>query len=158
MRNSLLTFRTALGLFWNDRYKAVIEAGAHLVLAIVFGKLWGAMGIFVSTATTTICVCLTIEPYITFKYGFGQNVGRYYIDYAKNTVLSLALAFLIHYLGSMIVVGPLLTLVIKLVLCLVIPNAVFWLLYRKTEAYNRLMSIVKSKIIGRILHKTGGNG
>ena len=46
MRQNVLAFRNALGLFWNDRYKPIIESAINLVVSIMLAKKYGIVGVF----------------------------------------------------------------------------------------------------------------
>ena len=149
MRNTVLTYRSALGLFEKDKYKAVIEAVVNLIASIILGIKYGAIGIFIGTAISTLSVCLTFEPYIVFKYGFDQKVRKYYARYFVNMALTFVLAGLVYLITRAVTFGPFLQLLFNGVLCLIIPNVVYWLLYRKKEEYKTFSGLVKRKILRR---------
>ena len=46
IRKTALTFRDALGLYWYDRYKPIIESIINLVISIILTKKFGVIGIF----------------------------------------------------------------------------------------------------------------
>ena len=46
MRNTVLTYRDALGLYWQDRYKAIFESIINIVASIIFVKMFGTFGVF----------------------------------------------------------------------------------------------------------------
>ena len=147
MRNSVLTFRSALGLFWYDRYKAFGEAIVNLIVSIVLGIKLGAIGIFIGTAFSTITLCITVEPYITFKYGFNRSAKNYYTQYIKNLIIALVLAFGIGVVGLMLPKQMYVNLIMKMVLCFIVPNLVLVLLYRKSPEYNKMISVLKKKVL-----------
>lgn len=147
MRNSVLTFRSALGLFWYDRYKAVGEAVVNLVVSIVLGLKYGAIGIFIGTATSTVLLCLTVEPYITFKYGFGMKATQYYIQYLKNLLIALGIAVGIRMIGKTLPDHMYINLLLNAILCIILPNGILWLLYRRKKEYIKMVSVFKRKIL-----------
>lgn len=147
MRNSLLTYRSALGLFWKDRWKAVAEAIVNLVVSIYLGHKFGAIGIFIGTATSTMCVCFLIEPYIVFKYGFGKKVLSYYSTYFVNTLMTLIIGFTIYWIISVVPVeSAIIRFIIAMILSVSIPFIVFYVVYGRSLEYTRLQSIILSKV------------
>lgn len=58
MRQTNLLFREAMGLFWNDRYKAVAESIINLVASLVLVRQYGVTGIIWGTIISTLCTCL----------------------------------------------------------------------------------------------------
>ena len=147
MRNSLLTFRSALGLFWYDRYKAVAEAIVNLVVSIILGKMLGAIGIFIGTATSTIGVCLMIEPHIVYKYAFGKSSGEYYIRYFLNFVLSLSMAFLVKFLSGMLVYSNVLNFIISFAICVSLPNIVYICIFRRSAEFKSVFGIFSQRFL-----------
>lgn len=150
MRKSVLTYRDALGLFWYDRYKPVFEAILNLVFSIIFVKRIGISGIFLGTTMSTIAVCFWVEPLILYKYGFKQSVKPYFIAYIKYTITTLFTGYVTLIFTSLILSQSLYGFIIKLILCILIPNCLFFVLFRKTDEFKYLFSIVQKKIIVRI--------
>ncbi len=46
IRRTVMTYRDAYGLFWNDRYKALAEAILNIIISIYLGFKLGLVGIF----------------------------------------------------------------------------------------------------------------
>ena len=85
LRRVNLLFREALGLFWRDRYKAVVEAFINLVASIILVKNFGIVGIVGGTIISSVCTCVWVEPYILMRYGFQgnwkQKLANYFGEY-----------------------------------------------------------------------------
>ena len=138
MRQSVLTYRDAMGLYWYDRYKAVFEALINLVVSIVLARPLGILGIFIGTFVSTVTTCLWVEPYMLFKHGFRAPVRGYFLRYALNTLLTLAAGGVTWLACALLPDTGLLPFLGKLLICAVLPNAIFWLAYRRTDAYRTL--------------------
>jgi len=102
MRQSTLTFRNSLGLFWYDRHKPLIESVINLIISLLLGYYFGAAGILLGTTISTILVPFWIEPYVLFKYGFKVKLQAFFITYLKRTsilIISLIpVRFIISFL------------------------------------------------------------
>ena len=79
MRQSVLTFREAMGLYWYDRHKPLFESAINLAVSILLAKPFGIVGIFIGTVVSTLSTCTWVEPYILFRHGFGAPVGKYFV-------------------------------------------------------------------------------
>lgn len=78
LRQSVLAFKDASGLFYVDRVKPLIEGVVNLVLSITFvlllkGSSYEIIGVISSTIITNIFICHILEPYILFKHSFKSN-------------------------------------------------------------------------------------
>ena len=89
IRRTAWTFRDGYGLFWYDRYKALIEAGLNLILSIILGMKLGLTGIFIGTIVSTSVTSLWIEPYILYKYVFKTMPYKYYSVLAKYSIITM---------------------------------------------------------------------
>ena len=85
MRNTVLMFRDACGLFWYDRFKAVAEAILNPVISVILAIKYGMIGVVLGGIITTLGLCFWIEPYILFKYGIQGSFKQYLSDYVKFT-------------------------------------------------------------------------
>lgn len=99
MRQSALTFRNATGTFYNDRWKPLFEGLCNVALSITFVKVLPedcqVVGVIVATIITNLLICHIVEPYVLFKYAFGESPKRYYRrNYLYIAVFAAALAVL----------------------------------------------------------------
>lgn len=150
MRKSVLTFRDATGLFYKDRYKAVIEAIINLFSSIILAKYLGVFGVFLGTFISSLTTCVWIEPYVLYKYGFEKSLWSYFKDYFKKTLLAATLVTFTYLICNIITGNIYLSFIIKLLICLIIPNVVLLLIYRKTEEYKYFYD----KLISKFIKKT----
>ena len=96
MRQTNLLFREVMGLFWNDRYKAVVESIINLVVSLVLVQRYGVTGIVGGTIISTLCTCVWVEPYIFLKYGvqdeWRKKLRDYFAEYLKRLLLMAAVS------------------------------------------------------------------
>lgn len=149
MRKTILMFKDAAGLFYQDRWKSVIEATINLVVSILLAMNYGAIGIFIGTLISSITTCLWVEPFVLYKYCFGKNIKNYFKEYAKRLMITLCLSFTMYIMCSLIHFNIYISLILKLLLCVLIVNSVYWVLYHNSSEYK----YVKSKIFDKILKK-----
>lgn len=146
MRKSVLTFRDALGLFWHDRYKAIFEAGINLVASIILAQYIGIAGIFIGTIISTLTTCFWIEPYILFKYGFEDSVKSYFKKYGFYTINMIIVGVLTWFISSIFSDYSILGFIGKLVVCIIVPNTLFLIIFWRTKEFQYLIVIVKPMI------------
>lgn len=153
MRQSVLTFREAMGLYWYDRHKPLFESAINLAVSILLAKPFGIVGIFIGTVVSTLSTCTWVEPYILFRHGFGAPVGKYFAHYALNVLLTAAAGAATWYICALLPQTGLGSFIIKVLLCCVIPNLFFLLVYGKTSEFHYFLTLGKS-VLGKWMHKS----
>lgn len=95
LRQSTLLFRDATGIFYYDRYKAIVEGVVNIILSISFVFLFGVTGVIVATIVTNLLICHTVEPYVLFVHGFESSPKKYYIrNYIQIALFTIILTIL----------------------------------------------------------------
>jgi len=79
MRHTTLTFKDASGLFYQDRFKPLVEGVANVILSLILVNFWGIKGVLVATIATNIFITHIVEPHVLFKYGFEKKAKNYYL-------------------------------------------------------------------------------
>lgn len=140
MRKSVNTFKEALGLFWNDRYKPLFEAITNLVFSILLVQVLGTIGVFIGTTISTLATVFWIEPYVLYKYGFEESVGRYFSKYSKFTGIGIVLIILTTILCNLVTFSGWLGLGAKLLISVIAPNIILLLLLKNTNEVKYLFT------------------
>ncbi len=153
MRKSVLAFRDAMGLFYKDRYKAVVEALINIIVSILLAIKMGIFGVFLGTFISSITTCVWVEPFVLYKYGFKKKFSGYCIDYLKKVMIMILMGVLLYFIRLQFIgVGTICRFLIELVICVVLINGIFWLLYRNTDEFNYFIDLLK-KIVKKINKK-----
>ncbi len=151
MRKPVYNTKDAMGLFWNDRLVPLFEVPLNFVISIVLAKPLGIAGVLLGTLISMVLVPFWVEPVILYRSGFGENPLKYFIRYAGYTAVTAA-AGLITGLICNIFTGGLLAFVYKAAVCAVVPNAVFYVVYRRTEEFGYLRGVC-SHLISKIFKR-----
>ncbi len=143
---TIASFRTANGLFIRGQYRPMITAIMNIVLSIIFIQKWGIFGTILATS---VCRILTqwYDPYILFKYAFKTEFRQYYAKYWLYIFTFVANAGVLYYLSTLFDANnQIISLVLKVVCCLLVPNIIAVLLTIKTEEFSYFFSVSKKKI------------
>ena len=70
----------AAGLWWIGKWRGIIEAFTNLILNVVFGKLFGVMGVLLATIITILLIGLPLIAKYLFKNYFIQGKTRFLIN------------------------------------------------------------------------------
>ena len=132
-----------MGLFWYDRYKAVAEAVLNLVISVLLVTHLGVAGVFVGTFCSTVLTSVWVEPYVIYKYRLERPVTGFFIKYAGYLGVMAAVWGITEYCCRFISGQAFFVLVLRLMICLIVPNILLWLVYRKTVEWRELWSLLK---------------
>lgn len=145
-------FKEAAGLFWNDRYKSIVESIVNLVFSLFLVGKWGILGVFVGTTISTLTVCFWVEPYVLYKHYFKRNVLEYFQMFIKYLVVGLLSVALILTIAEFIVLGVVGEFLFKIVLCILVPNLLYLILFYRTNEFAYFKGILLN-VMNRITKK-----
>lgn len=145
----MIIFKESMGAFWYDRYKAVAEALLNLGISILLVLKCGVFGVFAGTFCSTVMTSVWVEPYILFRYRFEKVPARFYLRYAWNLLVMAGVWFVTDWCCQMFLGGPLKSFLVRLGICVVVPNLLLWLVYRRTEEWQKVVELMK-RIVGKL--------
>ena len=77
MRRPVTTMKNAGGVFYQDRYFALLEASANLVISIIGVKMIGLPGIFVGTIVSGLFIPNIAGPFYLYRDVFGMKFNKF---------------------------------------------------------------------------------
>ena len=118
----------------------------NLVVSIAAARVMGMKGVFVGTVLTGLFQSIS-RPIIAYNRITGDLTKNYFKVWIKY-LLSVALAFLaVKALDALLLLQMTLPhYVIRLLMVALIPNMVFYLLYRKTQEFRYAFQLIKEKV------------
>lgn len=152
MRSGVSIFRDASGLYWQDRWKPIVEAIVNLVVSIVLAKFMGINGIFIGTIVSTIVAPLWVEPYVLYKHYFKKSVWNYFKRYVLDALIMIAGAVICYFVCSLIPDGGIWWLIFKFAVCIVLSNIVLILAYLPSKEFRELVSMGKD-MVGKLFKR-----
>ena len=119
-----------------------MEATVNLIASLILVHWIGLPGIFLGTLISTMTVDFWVEPLVLFRHGFCQSTASYFKRYAGYTILTFASGALTYYLCSFLGSGHLPSFVGKCFICAIVPNLLYFLIFRRTSEFQYLKSAV----------------
>ena len=136
-------FRSATGLFYNDRYVPIAQCLINLVVSIIFVKRIGVAGIFIGTSIAMISTVFWVQPLLVYKKIFEVPVRTYFIRYFLYTAIWIVAGALTNSVIRLIQLDGIRNLLWVGICVTVIPNAVFVLATFKTSEFNGVLMKMK---------------
>lgn len=143
MRKTALIFRDATGVFWNDRYKSLIESFINLVCSIPLTFALGVFGVKLGTLISLLATSFWVEGYVLYKHFFKKSVKGYLLKQAGYFGLTACMCVGVDFLCRLIATGSVVSFVGQCALCVIVPNALMLALFGRTEAFAYFYNIVK---------------
>ena len=153
--NTLWVFRSTLGLFKQGKFRPILVAILNIVLSIVLGRLWGVFGVLFARFLSRAAISLWYDPLILHRYGFEVSCKPFFARYFRRvhllTAVLIAMLTIRHVVLSS--ATTVLRFAVMTMVTAIVPNAIFWLAYRRCEEYAYFRSIVKDRVIAPVRGK-----
>ncbi len=147
----LSNYKTAAGVFEQDKYLALIQGIVNLVISIWLVQTpLGLTGVYIGTIVSGLIANVT-KPVIIYKACFDKGAGEYFIDSAKY-LLSLIAVLVTCNLISKVVLADLTipTWILMGIIITVVFNGVYFILYGRSKEFKYLWEKVSGKFLKKV--------
>ena len=142
-----ITYVSAAGLWWENRYRSIAETITNVVLNYIFVRIWGLYGIVLATVIPLVVINFFMGGKILFKYYFTKfKIDNYLIDNIVYAAVTLIAAVLTLAITKLVTINGFVGLTIKGLICCIVPNIIFFAFYFKTKKF----IAAKNWIVGKI--------
>ena len=142
------------GLWWKERYRSIGETLSNLLLTYILGYMYGVAGILVATIISLLLCGAIWGALITFLNYFQSGLKKYACMHIKYFAWTILVVWVMYRMCNQISSTLWGEFFLRLVICLFIPNILYWMRYRHTQIYKDSMSWLLKRIqIPRILRK-----
>lgn len=141
----LSNYKTAAGVFEQDKYLALIQGAVNLVISIVLVQRIGLTGIYIGTIISGLIANIT-KPFIIYKVCFSKNAAVYFWDSAKYVgvnVIALFTAMLIKRAVMATISIPLFALMVILITLTF--NGLFLLAFCRCEEFKYIWELAAGR-------------
>lgn len=147
MRSVIGTYKSKAGLFVQDKYMPALEGVVNLVMSLILIKYLGLVGVFLGTTISTLIIPFWNQPRIVYKELLKKSVSKYFITYLVYLMIMLGVGWITGNLCNLIVGGYSFTsLIVRGVVCVIIPNTIYFILFFNTREFQYLWISIKNQI------------
>lgn len=150
--NQLLnTYKDAGGIWHEDRFRPLVTAIANLGMNLVMVQFWGLYGIILSTVLSMLLVGMPWLFHNLFTTMFEKKNLKKYL----NSLIFYVSVSIIACIASVIVCdfinfGLLATLIIRFIICLIVPNLIFLIVYVRKSEFKQSVQLVNKMLHGKL--------
>ena len=140
-------FRDGCGLNHIGKFRPLITASLNVALCFILVHPLGLNGIILALLLSRLVSLTWFEPWIIHRHVLMKSVWPYYLKLVANAVFTLAVMFSMKWLISLQWHDSWFSFVAAMFSCLIIPNILFYAVYRKSPELNyyltKLLSLKK---------------
>lgn len=150
--NSLFNlYKDASGMWHEDRFRPLAAALTNLVLNLILVQFIGIYGILLSTVLAILCVGIpwllnNLFTVIFEKKHMWHFIGRL----AKYTFVVFISCVVTYFICSRFSLGVIPTILVRGVICLIVPNLIYFLAFRKTKEFQQSLQLVDKMTKGKM--------
>lgn len=137
-------FRSATGLFYNDRYVPIAQCLINIVVSIIFVKIIGVAGIFVGTSVAMLSTVFWVQPCLVYLKIFHKSVIQYFVQYFKYTVIWIIAGIVTYLTLSLVNINGVIGLIYTILCCTIIPNLIFVLFTFRSPEFKSVLYRVRA--------------
>lgn len=146
MPNFIVKYRNGCGLDIYGKYRPIITAVLNIIFSIAWAKSLGLTGILLGTLVSRLLTVFWFDPYIVYKKLFNEVPSEYFLEYVKNTVLTLFMCFLCSKIFNLVWNNSYISFIVGMFICITVPNIVFLLIYRRDKRLNYYVNLSKQML------------
>lgn len=150
--NQLLNmYKDAAGIWHEDRFRPLVTALSNLIMNLILVQWIGIYGVVLSTVISMLFIGMPWLLHNLFTVLFEKKhlagyVGRLVL-YSAVTVTTSCFTY---FTCSFINFSPWIELITKGLVCIFIPNVVFWVVYRKTSEFEQCVKLADKITRGKL--------
>lgn len=142
----LSNFKTAAGVFEQDKYLTLIQGAVNLVISLALVTKVGMAGVYIGTVISGLIANIT-KPIIIYKACFHRTAVSYFKDSFKYLgVIGVTLAILIPLQNVLMPQVTITGFVVMIAVITVIFNGIFLIGFGRSEEFKYLYGMVMSKL------------
>lgn len=145
--NALLNlYKDAAGIWHKDRFRPLITALTNLVLNLILVNFIGLYGVLLSTVISTLVVGMPWLITNLFNEIFKIKPQKYIMRLLFYTISTIVIVLITYIVCNFVKGDSIVTLIIKAIVCFLVSNVLFFIIYKNLEEFKDAKEIV-TKII-----------
>ena len=142
----MMNFRTAAGVFEQDKFLPLIQGGVNLVISIVLVQKIGLIGVYIGTVVSGLIANVSRPP-IVYRVCFDRKSKEYFVDTAKYLLVMAVIFIIVLPLSNLLLDRvTLVSFVLTGIMIVVLYNVIFLLAFCKTGEFRYMYDMVMRRV------------
>lgn len=131
----------AAGIWWENRYRALLETVANILLNYILGKAFGIVGIIGATIISLYLFNHLYGASIDFRCYFKNGKKfQFYGDHLKYFGVTMVVAVMTIFICHFIHTSDILQFVLRMIICITVTPVLYLMIYRHTYIFKQSMA------------------
>lgn len=138
-------YMNAMGLWWENRYRTILESLSNILFSLLFIKLFGIIGVLLGPMISLLIFNWGLSTIILYKYCFRNfNASIYFINYALYFVVVISVAIITYTLSQWLSIFTIniANLLVTLAVCIIVPNVLYYILLYRNKYTNDSIAFI----------------
>ena len=146
-----IKYKDAAGMWHEDRFRPLVTALANLIMNLLMVQFWGIYGVIISTVISTLFIGMPWLLHNLFTVIFTKDQMMQYVKKLLLYVAVTAVAAVVTYgLCSLVNAGAVMQIIIKGVICLIVPNVIYLAVYYRTYEFKQTAALADKMLKGKV--------
>lgn len=137
----------ASGLWDKEKLRSIAETVGNVVLNYILVQFLGVLGIVLATALTILFIGIPWSTKIVFDNYFKNGYKKYLWNQAVYAMVTIIVASITYLICTLVGGNNIVVLIIRGIICLFVPNILYYLFFLKNEQTRLFFKIIKSKLL-----------
>ena len=151
MRNAPAVFKSAAGIFYEDRFVPIIESAINIVASVLLTLRFGIIGIFLGTFISSLCLFFYSYPFLVFKRLFNKSPKEYFaslaIFAAEGGVIFILTGIIADWYDKICRIDDgVIDFIIKGILLFAAANAFLTVIHGRSDEFKYYVRLIKHKV------------
>lgn len=138
-RNSVKVFREAAGMFEKVKASMIAAAIINIFLSLLLGKIFGVFGVLLATTISVLSTYYWYEAKLLVVTKFGYSLRSYFRSEIRGLLLTITCIIVTSIFVSTISKVTIGSFIIKMCICLVIPNVFYFAFLWREKDFQALL-------------------
>ena len=144
-------YKDSAGLWHEDRLRPLASAIANLLMNVIMVQFWGLYGVILSTVLAVVLVSMPWLMNNLFSLLFTREHLKIFLKKNAKYLCIVVLVLVFNtFICSFINIGLWGTVIIRLAICIIVPNILFYLIYRRTEEFKQSVVLIDKMTRGNL--------
>lgn len=150
--NQLLnTYKDAAGIWHEDRFRPLVTAAVNVGMNLLTVQFWGIYGVILSTVLSMLFVGMPWLLYNLFTVLFDKEQFPIYFKALVKYIVVVAFSCVIcYFICQLFTFNKWATLIVRAIICCVIPNVIYFTIYRRTVEFKQCIQLIDNITKGKL--------